>query len=158
MFGKLSSNEIEAFLQGQLIGRIGCHSGKKTYIVPISYAYDGSFIYCHTQEGMKLTMMRENPEVCFEVDKLSNMSRWESVIIWGVFEEILNTEERSKALKILLSRAYPFISSKKMQLGAHWPFPPEDVNIIKGTVFKIKPSEKTGRFEEYDNLETVLVG
>ncbi len=148
MFGTLTNEQIDDLLKKQFIGRIGCHSKGLTYVVPISYAYDGQYIYCHTMEGgMKVKMMKENPEVCFEVDSLEMMATWKSVIAWGKFEEITNKEERSKALKVLLSRVYPFISSKKMQLGDQWPFVPDDPNEIKGIVFRIKLREKTGKYE-----------
>jgi nitroimidazol reductase NimA-like FMN-containing flavoprotein (pyridoxamine 5'-phosphate oxidase superfamily) len=148
MFGTLTNEEIEDVLKKQFICRIGCHAKGKTYVVPISYAYDGEFIYCHTQHaGMKINMMRENPKICCEIDTLEAMATWKSVIVWGSFEEITNEEERSKALKVLLSRVYPFVISKKMQLGDQWPFAPENLNDIKGIVFKINIEEKSGRFE-----------
>ena len=150
MFGTLTNEEIEDLLKRQFIGRIGCHADNKTYVVPISYAYDGKYIYCHTQEGMKTKMMRQNPNICFEVDTLENMATWKSVIAWGSFEDVINEDERGKALKVLLSRVYPFISTKKMQLGEHWPFAPDNLNEIKGVVFRIELKEKTGRFEMND--------
>lgn len=158
MFGELKDEAIKEMLSTQFIGRIGCHANGKTYVVPISYAFDGTYIYCHTQEGMKLNMMRENPDICFEVDAMENKTIWKSIIAWGRFEEITDMHERGNSLKILLDRAYPFIISKKMQLGAHWPFPPDDLNNIKGVVFRINVVEMTGRFEEYDSLETVVAG
>ena len=155
MFGELNDSEIKWMLSRYFIGRIGCHANGKTYVVPISYAFDGAYIYCHTQEGMKLNMMRENPEVCFEVDAMENRVIWKSIIVWGRFEEIADPVERSNALRVLLNRVFPFIISKKMKLGADWPFPPDDLNNIKGVVFRIRIEEMTGRFEEYDNLETM---
>ncbi|HRN58380.1 MAG TPA: pyridoxamine 5'-phosphate oxidase family protein, partial [Agriterribacter sp.] len=53
MFGILSADDIEILLQQQLVGRIGCHAKNVTYVVPVSYAYDGAYIYGHTFEGMK---------------------------------------------------------------------------------------------------------
>lgn len=159
MFGTLTNEEIEDVLKHQLIGRIGCHADGTTYVVPISYGYDGENIYCHTQEGKKLKIMRNNPKVCFEVDILETMASWKSVIAMGKFEEITNKEERSKALKILLGRVYPFISTEKMQLGENWPFIPDDLNTIKGIVFKIQLEEKIGRYElnnepiNYNNIK-----
>jgi hypothetical protein len=44
MFGKLSSIEIEEVLTQQIIGRIACHANDMSYIVPISYAYDGECV------------------------------------------------------------------------------------------------------------------
>ena len=88
MFGTLNSTEVDQLLDQQLIGRIGCHANGLTYIVPVSYAYDGKYIYSHGFEGMKISMMRKNPDVCFEVDNTKNLSNWESVIAWGAFEEL----------------------------------------------------------------------
>ena len=79
-------------MERQIIGRIGCSNGSKTYIVPISYAYDGECVYCHTHEGMKIEYMRRNPNVCFEVDHQHNMANWQSIIAWGVFEELTDSE------------------------------------------------------------------
>jgi nitroimidazol reductase NimA-like FMN-containing flavoprotein (pyridoxamine 5'-phosphate oxidase superfamily) len=158
MFGELLDAEIREMLSKHFIGRIGCHAKGKTYVVPISYAFDGKSIYCHTQEGMKLTMMRENPMVCFEVDSMENKTIWKSIILWGKFAEISDITERNKGLKILLDRAFPFVLSKKMQLGAHWPFPPDDLNNIKGVVFTIEVLEMTGRFEEYDIGQAIIHG
>jgi uncharacterized protein len=85
MLGTLSVEEIDVLLKNQLVGRLGCHTAGETYIVPISYAYDGDYIYCHTYEGKKVDMMRKNNKVCFEVDDLQTMAEWKSVIIQGQF-------------------------------------------------------------------------
>ena len=151
MLGKLNPEEIEEVLQSQIIGRIGCHAGGVTYVVPISYAYNGIYIYAHTHEGKKIDMMRENPKICFEVDTMENMANWKSVIAWGEFEELTDEKEREAGLQILLNRILPIITSKTVQLSPHWPFPPEDVNNIKGIVYRFKLTEKTGRFETSNN-------
>ena len=64
MFGNLDQEEIEQVLHNQLVGRIDCHAQGTTYIVPISYAYYGEYIYAHTHEGMKISIMRKDPKVC----------------------------------------------------------------------------------------------
>jgi len=147
MIGKLENNEIEEVLHRQLIGRIGCHANDITYVVPISYAYDGTYIYGHTYEGMKIEMMRENPKVCFEVDNMENMANWKSVICWGEFEELTNSDERKTGIQKLLDRVLPLITSETVQITPHWPFPPTDFNRINGIIYRIRLHEKTGRFE-----------
>jgi uncharacterized protein len=147
MFGKLNTDEIEALIKRQFIGRIGCHTGDTTYVVPISFAYDGTYIYSHTYEGMKIQMMRKNPKVCFEVDDTKNLANWQSVIAWGVFEELVEGPEREAAVRLLESRALPFISSETMHLSSLWPFDSPKPNEIDGIIFRIKLTEKTGRFE-----------
>ena len=86
MLGDLTANQIETVLHREVVGRIGCHANSTTYIVPMTYAYDGQFVYGHTREGMKIDMMRMNPKVFFEVDVMENLSNWRSVIAWGCFE------------------------------------------------------------------------
>jgi nitroimidazol reductase NimA-like FMN-containing flavoprotein (pyridoxamine 5'-phosphate oxidase superfamily) len=147
MFGQLSIQEIDEFINRQVVGRIGCHSNNVTYVVPISFAFDGTYVYGHTEEGLKVNIMRQNPNVCFEADHLEDMANWKSVICQGVFEELTDKAEREKALKILLERPLPFITSKTVQLSPQWPFPPSDYNLIGGVVFRILLNEKTGRFE-----------
>jgi len=44
MFKKLGKTQIEKIISGNIVGRIGCHADGKTYVVPISYAYDGDYI------------------------------------------------------------------------------------------------------------------
>ena len=148
MFGKLNAVEIEEVIRHQIVGRIGCHADDVTYVVPISYAYDGEYVYAHTFEGMKLDMMRKNPKVCFQTDVMYNMGNWQSVIAWGEFEELEKTDQRNNALKILVDRSLPFISSETTHLTPHWPFPSTDFGSIEGIIFRIKLASKTGRFEK----------
>jgi nitroimidazol reductase NimA-like FMN-containing flavoprotein (pyridoxamine 5'-phosphate oxidase superfamily) len=148
MIAEMKSQEIETLLSTQIIGHLGCHAGGVTYVVPISYAYDGEYIYAHAFEGMKIKMMRINPQVCFQIDKMENMANWQSVIVWGEFEELRSAEQRKEALQKLMDRILPVISSETTHLSPHWPFPPEEMGSIKGIVFQIKVQKKTGLFEK----------
>ncbi|CAN5589543.1 hypothetical protein BH10BAC3_BH10BAC3_32860 [soil metagenome] len=148
MFGTLDTSAIEDVLAQQFVGRIGCHADDLTYIVPISYGYDGHSIYGHTEEGLKLRLMRRNPNVCFEVDNMVNMANWKSVIAWGEFEEITDLAEREKALHILIDRKLPIVVSNTIRLTSDWPFCSINVNEITGIVFRINITKKTGRFEK----------
>jgi len=147
MFGILNPAEIEQLLSKQLVGRIGCHANGVTYVVPISYAYDGEYVYARTFEGMKINMMRKNPDVCFEVEDTKNLSNWRTVVAWGSFEELPGGNQRKEALSVLARRKLPVISSETMQLGSQWPFSSDDENV-DGVIFRIRIKEKTGRYEE----------
>ena len=147
MLGPLQLTQIEEVLQTQAVGRIGCSADGETYVVPISYAYDGNFIYCHSYEGKKLAIMRKNPKVCFQVDNMHDMANWKSVIVQGHFEEMLTQEEKSIAMHALLHRYLPLVSSVTTHLGKNWPFEPYDISEINGVVFRIAIIKKTGRFE-----------
>jgi nitroimidazol reductase NimA-like FMN-containing flavoprotein (pyridoxamine 5'-phosphate oxidase superfamily) len=115
-------------------------------VVPISYAYDGTYIYAHSEEGMKLKMMRKNPAVCFEVEDMDNMANWKSVIAWGNFEE-LASEARVEAIKKLLERTFPIIPSRTLKLSSQWPYMPQNFDEIGGIFYRIKLHTKTGRYE-----------
>ena len=148
MFGTLSAAQIEQVLQTQMMGHLACHAQNRTYIVPISYAYDGQYIYVHTYEGLKIQMMRENPQICFQVDERRDMANWKSVVAWGSFEELTGEKERTYALEVLTNRRLPILSSMTTHLGVNWPFSEEDLMEIDGIVFRIALQEKTGRFEQ----------
>ena len=152
MFGHLGEDTIETVLHHQIIGHLACHANEMTYVVPISYAYEDGYIYAHTQEGMKINMMRKNSRVCFEVYSMENMGNWQCVIAWGNYEEITDEKERANALNILLKRDLPVITSKTVQLTSEWPFVPGDLNTIKGIVFRIKLTMKTGRYERTEEI------
>lgn len=148
MFGKLTKEQIEEVLQAQLIAHLACHADDQTYLIPISYAYDNNTLYVHSEEGLKVKMMRKNPKVCIQVDERQDMANWRSVIAWGQFSEITDQDERTKALEILVNRQLPLLSSSTTHLGINWPFSSTDVAGIPGIVFKIMLEKKTGRFEE----------
>ena len=146
MIGNLTESQMNELLQKEIVGRIGCHTQEMVYVVPISYVYDGNNIYGHTYDGLKIKTMRKNPEVCFEVDDLRDMGNWLSVIAWGTFEEITDPQEKVRAMKLLLNRSLPVISSSTTHLGNNWPFP-DETDIIDGILFKIVLGKKTGKFE-----------
>ena len=150
MIRKLSSAETDELLGKQIVGRIGCYYDNEIYVVPISYAYEDNTVYCHSFEGKKMTMMRKNSKICFQVDEMKDMANWKSVIAWGDFEELTDNKERNKALRILLQRPLPLISSITTHLGETWPFTSpseEELNKIPGIVFKILIKESTGKLE-----------
>ena len=148
MLGDLTREQIEHLLHSEVVGRIGCHAEDRTYVVPVNYAYDGEFLYGHAAPGMKLRMMRANPEICFQVDHRTGLSDWQSVIAWGTFEELYG-DEATRAMELLLDRLLPLLTSEgplatrgeaRATLAAGTPV--EDLAI-----YRIRLRERTGRFE-----------
>ena len=156
MLGKLTSPEIEKLLRREVVGRLGCSDGKLVYVVPISYHYDGEYVYCHTHEGQKIDIMRKHPVICFEVDRMQNMANWQSVIAHGRFEELTDLALRSQALQKLHERILPVISSETTHLSPDWPFTPAELNKIQGVTFRLRLEEKTGRFERSPHVATTF--
>ena len=147
MLGELAQNEIESLLQSQVIGRIGCCDANEVFVVPITYAYDGTCIYGHSKEGTKIKMMRNNPSVCFEVDATTSMTNWKSVILTSTYEEITDPAQRQVAMKIFSYRMRPFIASETIAPMIRQPEPHPAGATYKPIVFRIKVLKKTGRYE-----------
>lgn len=103
MIAELSRAEIDELLSEQVVGRIGCHAGGLTYVVPVIYAYDGEALYVASIEGQKSRMMRENTSVCFEVDEYDGVGSWRSAIVQGSYEELDATDAQA-ALTLLADR------------------------------------------------------
>jgi uncharacterized protein len=149
MIGKLNKEQIEEVLKENVLGRIGCNDAKKTYVVPINYVYDGRFIIGHSIVGLKIKMMRKNPEVCFEVDAMKSFTNWKSVIVWGTYQELTDEKERYQAMKLFVDRMM------KMKIS-ETAIPPEiseqrvhtrSPGNIKPVIYRVAITEKTGRFE-----------
>ncbi len=148
MLGELSEKQIIDVLQSQFMGRIGCSAKGKPYIVPIGYTYQELYILARSKEGMKIEMMRENKDVCFQVDIVENMVNWRSVILWGTYEEITEEAEIQKATDIIMDKMAPIITSETLKPKVQ-PMAPINVEKEKkAIVFRIKIAKKTGRYEK----------
>ncbi|MEX1383245.1 pyridoxamine 5'-phosphate oxidase family protein [Lutibacter sp.] len=148
MLGYLNNKQIEHLLYSLIIGRLGCHANNKTYVVPITYAYDGTYIYGHTKEGLKIEMMRKNPKVCFEIDAIENMSNWRSVIAWGTFEELKTPENREEGMLKLMDVVMPLMTGETTISNPMSDTHQKYIEAMKGVVYRVKLTEKTGRFEK----------
>jgi len=151
LIGELTADQIDYMIGLEVVGRLGCHAGGRTYVVPISYAYDGNAIYAYSFDGLKLRMMRENPSVCFELDRVEAGGSWESVIVQGRFEELSGQEAVA---------AHSLLTNRFRQLGMPWLRTPPSATeqgwdrvhqwtFTEGSpvVYRIIPLEKSGRFE-----------
>ena len=147
MIEELAPGQSEQVLHEQVLGRIGCHARGRTYVVPITYVYADGAIVGHTGDGLKVQMMRENPNVCFEVEDLRHLPSWSSVIAQGRYEE-LHAEAAEIALQQLVARlgasppargAMPGQGAGLWETGSRAERP--------GVVFRIVIEEKTGRYD-----------
>lgn len=148
MLGELSKEQVENLLKELPIGRIGCHSDGITYIVPVNYVYDGINLYAHSAKGMKIDMMRKNPEVCFQADAITSLQNWESVICWGKFEEITDMLEREHAMQKIINRVMPLMQGAAAQPSHGFTRDASEVgDEVELILYRIILTKKTGRFE-----------
>ena len=146
MLGELTAEQTESLLRHQHVGRIGCHDGDTIFVVPITYAYDGAAIYGRSKEGLKITMMRKNPLVCFEVDVVADAKHWQSVVLWGAYEELTTESDRQRAMRLLADQSPPVAVEVVMPMMRQ-PEPHPAGALYKPVLFRINITRKTGRYE-----------
>lgn len=130
------------------VARLGLCCGGVPYVVPMNFACeqrDGQFIfYVHcASEGKKLDILRENANVCVEVDcdhalvsgerACKHSFRYASVIAHGRAEILQDAAEKARALTLLM----------RWQTGKDIPVTPEQANAV--TVLRITAEEITGK-------------
>jgi nitroimidazol reductase NimA-like FMN-containing flavoprotein (pyridoxamine 5'-phosphate oxidase superfamily) len=117
-----------------------------TYVVPVSYVYDGSSVFTLSAEGLKLELMRENPRVCFEVEQIRHWTNWKTVIAWGTFEE-LEGSAAEEARHLLQTRLTPLIAFEAKLAERDRPLAPglSDRTLL---MYRIRLDQRTGRFEQ----------
>lgn len=155
MLGTLDETQIDEVLRSEVIGRLGCHAEGRTYIVPITYAYDGQYIYCHSLDGLKLRLMRANPRVCFEVEHIDNMANWQTVIAWGTFEP-LEGVAAEEAMRRLVSRLLSLSLSETIEPlreAVSRTYAVKAGDGYTATAYRIRLEERTGRFEREHGIE-----
>ncbi len=90
---EMTSKECHEALERIGFGRLGCARGNQPYVVPVYFAYDHSYLYAFSTPGRKIYWMRANPQVCIEVDEITDHYNWMSVVALGEYEELADTPE-----------------------------------------------------------------
>jgi nitroimidazol reductase NimA-like FMN-containing flavoprotein (pyridoxamine 5'-phosphate oxidase superfamily) len=144
LLGELTDEEIEQQLRRQQIGRLGVTGAGRVYIFPVSYGYDGAFIYGHSQLGLKIHLMRQHPEVCFEVEEVESPAQWRTVLTHGRFEELWDQPSRDIAFARIADQG-------NLSPPSLAPYAGRSETLI---MYRIRVTEKTGRFEHNEVLRT----
>ena len=100
----MSANEMHALLQREGFGHLGCARDGRPYVVPMHYAYDGKDLYFFTTQGMKTQFIEANPQVCLQIEEVTDSTRWRSVMVIGRATEITSDEEMQRAMKFITER------------------------------------------------------
>jgi nitroimidazol reductase NimA-like FMN-containing flavoprotein (pyridoxamine 5'-phosphate oxidase superfamily) len=146
--------EIEKILARADVGRLGLMADDEPYVVPLNFAYSSGCIYFHTGlEGRKMEIIQKNPRVCFEVDEQVEIvineqaclstAYYYSVIAWGTARLLEETDEKMKALELLVKK---YASDKKCE-----PVPEHALAIVN--VCEIKIDRMTAKANLPDEAE-----
>jgi uncharacterized protein len=113
----MSPADMHALLRRENFGHLGCSRDSRPYVVPMNYAYDGKELYFFTTEGMKTQFIEANPQVCLQVEEVTDGSHWRSVMVIGRAERLTNTEDTQRAMQLIVERnpaLTPAISATQM--------------------------------------------
>jgi nitroimidazol reductase NimA-like FMN-containing flavoprotein (pyridoxamine 5'-phosphate oxidase superfamily) len=100
----MSQGEMVALLLLGKLGHLGCSRDDHPYVVPMHYAYDGECLFFFTTEGTKTAFIAANREVCFQMEEMTDASRWLSVMVFGRAERVTKPEETERAMQLITER------------------------------------------------------
>lgn len=83
IFRDLAREEIDIVLGRNHVGRIAYALHDRVDIEPIHYAYEDGWVYGRTGPGTKLLTLQHNRWVAFEVDEITGLFDWTSVVAHG---------------------------------------------------------------------------
>ncbi|MDZ7860587.1 MAG: pyridoxamine 5'-phosphate oxidase family protein [Candidatus Krumholzibacteriota bacterium] len=141
----INREEIDKIIRSSRVCRLAVATDNIPYIVPLSFGYDGEFLYFHTgKKGKKIDCFKRGPAVCFEFDHdvalagdRKDPCKWtftyKSVIGFGRVSELTLKEDKRYALnQIMLQYS-----------GRKWEF--EDARIAAVRIWKVSIDSVTGR-------------
>jgi len=111
----ISETDSLRLLGEERVGRLAlADKSGQPYVVPLNHLLLDRTIYFHCAlSGRKLDMLRENPQVCYEVDRFLGIKSgataceygafYESAIAFGVASEVLDPIEKVRILNLLTS-------------------------------------------------------
>jgi uncharacterized protein len=141
---ELNAHEIESLLHEESVARIGYTDRRhQAWIVPITYAYDGDSIYGYSLLGAKIEGMSTHPDVCIEIDRVSDNADWWSVIARGRFEA-LNGGAAVEAVQRISDRLRTIAIADGLGDRAQHTYVAREGG--PGIAFRIRLTEKHGRY------------
>lgn len=141
-------NEIDEILLTSMVGRLGTCANGIPYITPMNFTYDKEtfkiFLHC-AHEGKKLENIKNNPNVCFEVEEVKEVIvkqptcassvAYRSVILFGIIKLLSDLNAKNYALLKLADKYAP--------KNPKAPFP--DTTLNRTQVLEIEIKEITAK-------------
>lgn len=151
----LTDADIDAVLQSQLYGHLGCTlPDGQVYVVPITYAYHEGALYSFSYSGLKIDALRSHADACVQTEEFQHDGDVRSVIVWGTYEELSGTE-RLQANTVLTERLESAVGIPRSPLyqvptGALLSAFSRISNMPESIFFRINIQRKTGKHFQYD--------
>ena len=139
---------IEEIIKKAQVCRLAVSYEKMPYIVPMSFGYSNKTLYFHSsQTGLKLMILRENPQACFEMEIDTQIvpnelpcnwtMRYQSVIGFGEVEFIEELDAKREGMQVIMHH----YTDDKVVI--------EDAALSGVTLFKLNISSMMGKKSGY---------
>ncbi len=135
----LSKTEVIEILSRVGYGHLACCRDNLPYVVPVHFAYDEGAIFIYTTEGKKFEIIRENPNVCLQVEEIKDNHHWSSVIVEGVAEQIKHGAKHDRALEMIVAGNPTLTPAVSIRWMDNWVR--ENIEVIYG----LAPTATSGR-------------
>lgn len=141
----LSPPLVIELLQQSSFGHLACHVKDDIYLVPFSFTFEDGYIYSHSRPGKKIEMMRQNPKVCVQVEKIQDFYNWKSVIAWGHFEELQDEEGLVAMRRLIKKMTEGEFNQRRSDLEVDFA-----AQLESSIIYRIKIEKSSGRYEDFD--------
>ena len=142
------AKDIEEIIRGANICRLALCEGGRPYVVPLCFGYEDGKLYFHSaSQGRKLEILKNNRNVCFEMDIDQELVsgeapckygfRYRSVVGFGRASFVRDPESKCKALGMIM---------KNYSEGV---FDFTESQIAKTAVIKVDIEDMTGKISGY---------
>lgn len=139
---------LDEIIRKAQVCRLAVSYNDMPYIIPMNFGYADRVMYFHSaQEGLKLLILRENPQACFEVEidtqpvpheKACEWTmRYQSVVGFGEVVFIDDLAGKREAMKRIME-----------QYSNDNP-PPSDEGLAGITLFRLNINTMTGKQSGY---------
>ena len=146
---KMELENMVALLESQSVGRLAMDNNGRPYIVPLHYLYEDGKIYFHSKkDGLKISCLLANPQVCLEVDELINISsgeiacnfttKYRSALAFGTARILEESTEKAAVTNRLV---------EKYAQGNSFKTPSEEA-LANVAIVEICVTEMTGKAHE----------
>jgi len=106
---------LEEILGNAIICRMAMMDGDRPYIIPFNYGYSDGCLFIHSApEGKKIDLLKQNPEVCFEVEDKMEITkgeracdwstRYRSVVGYGEVEILSDEASKRQGLEVIMAQ------------------------------------------------------
>ena len=138
------SLQIEEIIRKSDVCRLAMVDCRKPYLVPLSFGYEGNSLYFHSAlKGLKIDILRSNPNVCFEFDVPGELitgespckwsMQYQSVIGFGKAEFLEKPDEKRDAFRVIMAH----YSDQQFEFS--------DEKLQAVAMFKVSISELKGK-------------